>query len=145
MTFRSSSIVNSLFSISARHPSITSPSYEEEYWLPYQPQYPQHHLLVNLEILPAIPKALQMFRRNFATKSTVSLSISRGKPSADLAKRASVYLCAAGGSPSIEPKFPWPSINGNRMKILSHSDHRVIYQAITVRMKLPHYIPNDSR
>ena len=26
--------------------------------------------------------------------------------------RDSVYRYAAGGSPSTEPKFPWPSING---------------------------------
>jgi len=28
---------------------------------------------------------------------------------------ASVYRIAAGGSPSIEPKFPWPSTRGYRM------------------------------
>ena len=29
------------------------------------------------------------------------------------ASRASVYRIAAGGSPSTEPKFPWPSISGS--------------------------------
>jgi hypothetical protein len=32
------------------------------------------------------------------------------------ASRHSVYRYAAGGSPSIEPKFPWPSTVGWRME-----------------------------
>ncbi len=43
-------------------------------------------------------------------KSTVSLSMSARRLRDILAIRASVYLIAAGGSPSIEPKFPCPSI-----------------------------------
>ena len=40
---------------------------------------------------------------------TVSLSISRKSSSASGVMRASVYRIAAGLSPSIEPKLPWPS------------------------------------
>ena len=39
----------------------------------------------------------------------VSLSISLNKLSDDLASLDSVYLIAAGGSPSTEPKLPCPS------------------------------------
>ena len=42
----------------------------------------------------------------FGEKSTVSLSKSDNNSSAALLRRASVYLIAAGLSPSTEPKFP---------------------------------------
>ncbi len=42
-------------------------------------------------------------------KSTVSLLISANSSVAIRAILASVYLIAAGESPSIEPKLPWPS------------------------------------
>ena len=45
----------------------------------------------------------------FAWKSTVFLSISSSICFAIRSNRLSVYLIAAGGSPSIEPKFPCPS------------------------------------
>ena len=45
-------------------------------------------------------------------KSTVSLSRSAINSSASASRRASVYRYAAGGSPSTEPKFPWPSTRG---------------------------------
>ncbi len=41
-----------------------------------------------------------------STRSTVSLSISFNNSSATFSRRASVYLYAAAGSPSTEPKFP---------------------------------------
>ena len=42
-------------------------------------------------------------------QSTVSFPISKSISSAVDASFASVYLIAAGESPSIDPKFPWPS------------------------------------
>ncbi len=45
-------------------------------------------------------------------KSTVSFSMSASNSIAIGVRRASVYLIAAGGSPSIEPKFPCPLISG---------------------------------
>ncbi len=45
-----------------------------------------------------------------AIKSTVFLSMSANNSSAIFASLASVYLYAAGGSPSMDPKFPCPSI-----------------------------------
>ena len=35
---------------------------------------------------------------------------------AGFARRTSVYRMAAGGSPSTEPKLPWPSTSGRRME-----------------------------
>ena len=49
----------------------------------------------------------------FKLKWTVSLSISRKSSRARLLSFISVYLYAAAPSPSIEPKFPWPSISGS--------------------------------
>ena len=46
------------------------------------------------------------------TKSTVFLSRSFKIVSEILASLTSVYLIAAGESPSTEPKFPCPSISG---------------------------------
>ena len=45
-------------------------------------------------------------------KSTVLRSRSASISSAIGASRASVYRMAAGGSLSMEPKFPWPSTSG---------------------------------
>ena len=45
----------------------------------------------------------------FNWKSTVSLSISERRSSDIFCILASVYLIAAGLSPSTEPKLPWPS------------------------------------
>ena len=42
----------------------------------------------------------------FGWKATVSLSMSSSMWAAILPRRDSVYLIAAGGSPSMEPKFP---------------------------------------
>ena len=50
----------------------------------------------------------------FGTNSTVSFSRSANISSVMAAMRASVYLMAAGASPSTEPKFPCPSANGYR-------------------------------
>ena len=47
-------------------------------------------------------------------KSTVFFSISARRLFANLSRRLSVYLIAAGGSPSILPKFPCPSTRGYR-------------------------------
>ena len=44
-------------------------------------------------------------------KSTVFRSRSASNSSAIGANRASVYLMAAGGSPSTLPKLPWPVIS----------------------------------
>ncbi len=52
----------------------------------------------------------------FGTKSTVSLPMSRNISMARGASRASVYLMAAGGSPSIEPKLPCGSTSGFRIE-----------------------------
>ena len=46
------------------------------------------------------------------TKSTVSFSMSLRNSSARAVSLTSVYLMAAGGSPSRDPKFPWPSTKG---------------------------------
>ncbi|KAF5030285.1 hypothetical protein DSECCO2_639690 [anaerobic digester metagenome] len=43
------------------------------------------------------------------TKSTVSFSISARSSSESFVSLASVYRMAAAESPSIDPKFPWPS------------------------------------
>ena len=51
----------------------------------------------------------------FGRKSTVSLSRSVIIVSASDSRRASVYRYAAGGSPSTDPKLPWPSTRGYRM------------------------------
>ena len=48
----------------------------------------------------------------FGWKSTVFFSISSSICFEILSSRLSVYRIAAGGSPSIEPKFPWPSTRG---------------------------------
>ena len=48
----------------------------------------------------------------FDWKSTVFLSISSSMCLAIRSSRLSVYRIAAGGSPSIEPKLPCPSISG---------------------------------
>ncbi len=48
----------------------------------------------------------------FGSKSTVSLSMSESISSPILAILASVYLYAAAGSPSTDPKFPCPSTSG---------------------------------
>ena len=48
----------------------------------------------------------------FGTKSTVSLPRSAIIASASASGRASLYRMAAGGSPSIDPKLPWPSTSG---------------------------------
>jgi hypothetical protein len=45
-------------------------------------------------------------------KSTVSFSMSASISVASRAMRTSVYRMAAGGSPSMEPKLPWPSTTG---------------------------------
>ncbi len=45
----------------------------------------------------------------FGMKSTVSLSMSASIWEESFAILTSVYLCAAGGSPSTDPKLPWPS------------------------------------
>ena len=50
----------------------------------------------------------------FRWKPTVSFSMSRSIWSARGVMRASVYRMAAGLSPSMEPKFPWPSTSGPR-------------------------------
>ena len=50
----------------------------------------------------------------FNCRSTVSLSISAIKSSEILRIRASVYLIAAGLSPSTDPKLPCPSTNKYR-------------------------------
>ena len=47
-------------------------------------------------------------------KSTVSFSISSRISSAILESLTSVYLMAAGESPSMEPKLPCPSMRGYR-------------------------------
>ena len=52
----------------------------------------------------------------FGWKSTVSLAMSRSISIASGASRASVYLIAAGGSPSTEPKFPCGSTSGLRIE-----------------------------
>ncbi len=52
------------------------------------------------------------------TKSTVSRSRSRSISSPIFDIRASVYLYAAAGSPSTEPKLPWPSMRGCRREKL---------------------------
>ena len=54
----------------------------------------------------------------FGSNSTVSLSMSRSSSIASRANRASVYRAAAGGSPSIEPKFPCGSTSGYRSEKL---------------------------
>ena len=64
------------------------------------------------ETAPAGRSALRWSRRSSATKSTVSLSRSAIMSSASACSRASVYRIAAGGSPSIDPKLPWPSTSG---------------------------------
>ena len=46
------------------------------------------------------------------SQSTVSFSISARISVATAASRASVYRYAAAGSPSMEPKLPWPSTSG---------------------------------
>ena len=48
----------------------------------------------------------------FGLKSTVSFSISASISSAIFLSLASVYLIAAGLSPSTDPKFPCPSTRG---------------------------------
>ena len=48
----------------------------------------------------------------FGTKSTVSALMSLSISVAMRIRRVSVYLIAAGGSPSTLPKFPWPSTSG---------------------------------
>ncbi len=48
----------------------------------------------------------------FGAKSTVFLSMSASISIAIGVSRASVYRYAAAGSPSIDPKFPWPSTSG---------------------------------
>ena len=45
-------------------------------------------------------------------RSTVSLSRSASTSSAIFFRRASVYRMAAGLSPSMLPKLPWPSTSG---------------------------------
>ena len=45
-------------------------------------------------------------------KSTVSLFMSASISEAIFESLASVYLMAAGGSPSLDPKFPCPSTSG---------------------------------
>ena len=50
----------------------------------------------------------------FGAKSTVSSSMSRRISMAIVDRRASVYRYAAGGSPSTEPKLPWPATSGYR-------------------------------
>ena len=52
----------------------------------------------------------------FGTKSTVSELMSRSISVAMRVMRASVYLIAAAGSPSTEPKLPCPSTSGWRME-----------------------------
>ena len=48
----------------------------------------------------------------FGWKSTVFFSISSSMCFDILSRRLSVYRIAAGGSPSMEPKLPWPSTRG---------------------------------
>ena len=48
----------------------------------------------------------------FGTKFTVSELMSLSISVAIRVRRASVYLIAAGGSPSTLPKLPWPSTSG---------------------------------
>ena len=57
-------------------------------------------------------RRLLVVSSKFGTKSTVSLSRSAISASASASSRASVYRYAAGGSPSTEPKLPWPSTSG---------------------------------
>ena len=68
--------------------------------------------------IPSLPLSRRFGRRagrtvgscsessKFGWKATVSLSMSSSMWAAILPRRDSVYLIAAGGSPSMEPKFP---------------------------------------
>ena len=59
-------------------------------------------------------------------------------------RRASVYRMAAGGSPSTEPKLPWPVdqriAHGERLR---HADQGVVDGGVAVRMVLAHHFADD--
>ncbi len=60
--------------------------------------------------------------------------------------RISVYRMAAGGSPSTEPKLPWPSISEvAHGEILGHASGRIVDGRISVRVILTHDITDNAR
>ena len=63
---------------------------------------------------------------------------------ATASSRASVYRMAAGGSPSTEPKLPWPSTSGvAHVELLRHADQRVVDRRVAVRVVVAHRLADD--
>ena len=60
------------------------------------------------------------------------------------ARRASVYRMAAGGSPSTEPKLPWPSTSViAHVEGLRHAHQGVVDGRVAVRVILAHDLADD--
>ena len=58
--------------------------------------------------------------------------------------RISVYRIAAGGSPSMEPMFPWPSIERVAgVEVLRHADHGRVDDFLAVRVVVTRGVAGD--
>ena len=70
----------------------------------------------------------------------------RAAPSRSARAAIRCSACAAGGSPSTEPKLPCPSISGTRIeKVLRHAHQRVVDRQLAVRMIFTHHIADGAR
>lgn len=76
---------------------------------------PEAPLISRLGNRPGSSSGSLRVSSKFSVQSTVSRSISRSSSMAAPVIRASVYRMAAAESPSMEPKFPWPSTKGRLM------------------------------
>ena len=73
---------------------------------------PAEPLMSRLGTLPGRRSGSLSVPSKLSVQEMVSFSMSRSISSASGLRRASVYRIAAGESPSMEPKFPCPSMRG---------------------------------
>ena len=99
----------------AQAPSMTSPKLCVGMLVARPTAMPLAPLTRRLGNLPGRMSGSNRLSSKLKEKGTVSLSISRSSSKARGSKRASVYLMAAAGSPSTEPKLPWPFMSVMRM------------------------------
>ena len=111
-TFIKSEIAAFGLSKSIMRPSIISERLCGGMFVAMPTAIPDEPLISRFGVFDGRTRGSSVVSSKFGAKSTVSLSISASISSAIFVSLASVYLYAAGGSPSMEPKFPCPSTNG---------------------------------
>ena len=99
----------SLLSIKARIPSTNSPKLWGGILVAIPTAIPIAPLRSKLGNFAGNTVGSSKESSKFFLQSIVSLSISSNSSAVIFSILASVYLIAAAESPSIDPKFPWPS------------------------------------